>query len=511
MIAENGEFGALITTTNHIGDQAVTYDSFKGQFDLCVEQSGLHPTLASGEKVKATGYSIRRGTATTLLATLGPTPTKIFMGHRLDKHALENVYNQSTRRTDLSEALTKDKAALDTAVPAPDLDLPYLWAFAEKTRRATVQKKRLTVTDMIANDPEMAQLDFEIQYVRDALECSSSRWRDLPVFDNAPYSRDDGSQALQFLHDRWADRCEYWKGARDREYAASLGDFSKAELTAKIQLAAMYQKDPSSIPASLVARLEADLANIEDEHEVMRNSIMNKRRDECKRLAKTPRTKNSTVEISIREDMDWDETLAPDPLGLDADEPDDDDEADIPEPGSKDADKGKGKATDNEPVADKPRDDDDEPVDDEPVDDEPDDDEAVMQSVPSGSGSGATVAALPSNSTQDKGKGKAIDDERLVPAVDAETALEAKHKYFLYLCTKPLPEQGAKLCKLCAEDETVPEIDKKYKHHPKGYVLHVESRFHSPRFQLQRWLSLNTTLHFAIAFESIGKKKQATE
>ncbi len=77
-----------------------------------------------------------------------------------------------------------------------------------------------------------------------------------------------------------------------------------------------------------------------------------------------------------------------------------------------------------------------------------------------------------------KTRGKAKDDdERLVPA-DAKQ-LEVEYKYSL-VPVPNLPEQGAKLCKLCAEDETVPESDKKYKHDPKRYGVHVEGQISLP-------------------------------
>ncbi len=132
----------------------------------------------------------------------------------------------------------------------------------------------------------MAQLDFEIQYVRDA-QCLSSRWRDPPVFDNALIA--------EMMDHRPCNSCvidgpivaNTGKAPETGVRRQPFGDFSKAELT-EDPTRGNVSKGPLSVLASLAARLEADLDNIEDEHEVMRNLSWTSVVIECKRLAKTP-------------------------------------------------------------------------------------------------------------------------------------------------------------------------------------------------------------------------------
>ena len=72
----------------------MTTSGFGKQFASLASDAGLNDVNEDGTIVKATPYAIRRGTATALNTAIGPTLTKVFMGHKQDSYSLET--GQST-------------------------------------------------------------------------------------------------------------------------------------------------------------------------------------------------------------------------------------------------------------------------------------------------------------------------------------------------------------------------------------------------------------------------------
>lgn len=47
---------------------------------------------------------------------------------------MEGIYDQSSRRVESTGGLTKDNRTMESGIPTPDFNMPYLSAFVERAR-----------------------------------------------------------------------------------------------------------------------------------------------------------------------------------------------------------------------------------------------------------------------------------------------------------------------------------------------------------------------------------------